>query len=189
MKNILSLVALMVLVSALGFGQTGSGTSAQALVTFSIGDEALLVEATDADWGVLSPGTVYTITADALITPVTPDGAYDVEPLYWTLTGAVGAPVEVYLTLPPYFQGEGGTGFARIPYSVNSTSAGWFNEDPGPEVAYQAFDPRVPYTVYLNGDGNAFIGLGGIVSVPTALSGYGETFEGVFILTAAYTGF
>lgn len=190
MKTLLSLAAMTLLLSAVAFGQNNAGTAAQALATFEVGDQALALEGIDASWGILSNGVTYTITAEGLITPVTPEGAFEVEPLYWIISGGanVGAAVQVTFTLPPFFQGEGGTGFARIPYTVTSTSAGWFNEDPGPEVPYNAFDPRVPYTVYLNDSGEAFVGLGGVVTVPNNVPSE-VVYEGVFIMTAAYTGF
>jgi hypothetical protein len=193
MKTLLSLAALTLLVSALAFGQTTNGTSAQASARFELGDAALDVEAVDADWGVLSPGTTYTITADGQISPLTAEGAYEVEPVAWVITGgtAYGSPVQVSFTLPPFFTGDGGTGFARIPYAVTATSAGWFNEDAAPGVYYTPMDPRVPNTVYLNDGGEAYIGLGGVLSIPANVpsADVNTTYEGVFILTAAYTGF
>jgi len=194
MKTLLSLAALTLLVSALAFAQTTNGTSAQGSARFELGDAALDVASSDGDWGILSPGTTYTITADGQISPLTAEGAYEVGGvLFWDIEGgtAFGSPIQVTFTLPPFFTGDGGTGFARIPYSVTATSAGWFNEEPAPGVYYQPIDPRVPNTVYLNDGGSAFIGLGGVLSIPANVpsADVNTTYEGVFILTAAYTGF
>jgi hypothetical protein len=188
MKHILSLVALLILVSAVAFAQpgAGSGTSAISTALFVVGD-ILVVEGNDVDWGTLVAGTSYTVTPDGLITPPNADNEAEVEPLFWTITGGTfSAPVQVTFALPGFFQGQE-TG-ARVPFSVTSTSGGWFAEEPAPEVPYEPFDPRIPKTGFLNADGEGFIGLGGVLTLTPGIPSDNE-YIGAFIMTAAYTGF
>jgi len=188
MKTILAFIVTTVLMASVAFGQPAatSGTSAVSTAFFTLG-AGLVVEGVDADWGVLQLGTVYTILPNGLISPPTAENEVVIEPLYWTIASEGGfGQVEVTMLLPSFFQGEE-TG-ARIPYSVTSTSGGAFLEEPAEDVPYQPFDPRVPKTIFLNADGEAFVGLGGVLSIGTGIP-VEDNYIGTFILTAAYTGF
>ncbi|MGA9115287.1 MAG: hypothetical protein WB626_00765 [Bacteroidota bacterium] len=189
MKNLFSLVALVILVSAMAFAQPAAtnGTSAIGTAVFLL-EGGLDLEGTDGDWGVLSPGTVYTFMPNGIVTPPensNGDGTYPAI-TYWTITSVIGAGIDVTFTLPSFFVGVDFG--ARIPYTVNSQSAGWFSEEPDVDLAYEPFDPRVPKRVYCNPDGETWVAIGGIVSVGTGLPVEDE-YWATFILTANWAGF
>jgi hypothetical protein len=184
MKNLLLVAGLLVLVSGLAFAQnTGVATA-----IFTVETGIVVTGEEDADWGVLAAGTVYTISADGLITPPTPEGEVNVGGvMFWTIEAPATSNITVNIVLPQYFVGEN-TG-ARVPYSVNAQSAGWFAEDPDIGIAHIPFDPRVPFTGTINVDAAGFVGLGGIVSLPSSLPPFAdEVYRGAFILTATFAG-
>jgi len=183
MKTLISLFALTLLVATLGFAQ--SGGSAPATATFDVGTPMTVVAGLAGNFGQLAPGTLYTIAADGAISPLDVTGADYVFPLDWTITGQPGANVEITFGLPQYFTEISGAG-ARVPYTVNSQSAGWAGAPfQGGGVPYTPIDPRVPNSVTLLAGGTSDVQLGGILSVPLGASG---TYEAQFVLTAAYTG-
>jgi hypothetical protein len=179
MKQVLSVIALM-LVAALAFGQTGG--SAQNSATFNVGTPLTITPAAiPGDFGDLAPGTTYTITADGSIAPADVNGLTAVIPVEWTLAGQAGANVQISFALPAYFTSFTG---ARVPYTVNTQSAGWASTPFAPGAPYNPIDPRVENTVTLIG-GFAEVQLGGILAVPVGADG---AYSAQFILTAAYTG-
>jgi hypothetical protein len=183
MKNLLLLAGLMLLVSAMAFAQN----SAVASAIFTI-ENGLIVEGTeDADWGVLAPGTSYTVTPSGIIVPPNTDGN-EVEPMYWLITTSGYGNIQVSIVLPSFFLGE--ESGSRIPFAVLSNSGGWFLEEPAIDIAYVPFDPRVPFTGQVTVDGEAYVGLGGVLTIPGTVPPFdGDTYRGTAILTAAYAGF
>lgn len=183
MKNLLLLAGLMVLVSAMAFAQSNSAV-ASAIFTIESG---LQVEGTeDADWGVLAPGTIYTVTPNGIITPPNADGN-EVEPMFWSILTSGYGNIQVSIVVPAFFLGE--ESGSRIPFAVLSNSAGWFLEEPAIDIPYVPFDPRVPFTGQVTVDGEAFVGLGGVLSIPSTVPPFdGDTYRGTAILTASYAG-
>jgi hypothetical protein len=185
MKNILYLAMLTLLISAVAFAQDPPGGSALSTAVFNV-ETALLVEGNeDLDWGILAPGTDYTITADGSITPLRADGDAEVEPLLWTITGQPGGRVLLNFSLPGYF--EGVDDLARVAYSTSPTSAGWAGAEFGVGEPYIPIDPRASNTINLNADGEAAVQLGGKLSVP--INATDQDYLGQFLLTVAYTPF
>jgi hypothetical protein len=183
MKAILSLAVLTLLVSGLAFAQ--SGASAAALGSFDVG-AGIEISPSDGAFGVLSQGTSYTVTADGQIAPANADGDVEVDPIIWEISGSPGANVLITFALPAYFEGAGiGGGGVLVPYSAGVQSAGWADATFAAGDPYNPIDPRVPNTIVLIA-GEAAVQLGGIISVPATAPE--ETYEGQFVLTAAYVG-
>jgi hypothetical protein len=183
MKTLLSLAALTVLVSAMAFAQ--GGQSSPTIATFTVGTE-LAISASEGEFLDLAPGTTYTISADGAMAPGDVAGEVEAVPILWELEGQPGAAVVVTFSLPSFFEGDGlGGGGVRIPYTVNTQSAGWSAEAFGLEEPYNPIDPRVPNTIFLIA-GAAAVQLGGIISVPVGAPA--TDYEGQFVLTAAYAG-
>lgn len=184
MKAVFSLALLTLLCAGLAFGQVNS---AMTTAIFSVGDP-IEVDILEGDWGVLAPGVTYTITPSGIITPPTLDGDVEVgSNLGWTIAGGEGASVLITIALPAYFDLDGGAG-VRIPYSVNSQSAGWSEGEFADGDPFTPFDPRVPQVITLLG-GEAAVQLGGVISIPPGAGVSGDTdYIAYFVLTAAYTG-
>ncbi|MFN0158374.1 MAG: hypothetical protein ACKVRP_09930 [Bacteroidota bacterium] len=180
MKKILSLAMLTVLVSAMAFAQGGQSSATTAL--FSVGAE-LVVAATEGEFLDLSPGTTYTISADGAMAPADVAGEVEAVPILWELEGQPGAAVVITFSLPSFFEGEDQG--VRVPYTVNTQSAGWAAEGFALDEPYNPIDARVPNTIFLIG-GVAAVQLGGILSVPVGAPA--ADYIGQFVLTAAYAG-
>jgi hypothetical protein len=177
----LSLFALALLVSTLGFAQSGGSVGVDA--TFVVGTPLTILPAgLPGDFGDLAPGTLYTIAADGTISPADVNGQTAVTPVEWNISGQIGANVAITFALPQYFTSVSG---ARVPYTVNTQSAGWAELPFASGVPYNPIDPRVPNTVTLLGLGQAEVQLGGILAVPLGADGL---YTAQFVLTAAYTG-
>ena len=182
MKTVLSMLAMVLLVSSLAFSQ--GGQSASTFSTFDVGFP-LFVSALPGNFGTLAPGTAYTISADGNISPADVLGSTTEIPIEWDITGQAGANVLVTFSLPGFFTATAGTG-ARVPYSVTVQSAGWSSIPFVPGSPYNPIDPRVPNTMTLDAlSGGATVQLGGVLTVPVSASG---NYEAQFVLTAAYTG-
>lgn len=180
MKNLL-LVAALVLVSSLALAQN----SAVNISTINVADGILVEAANEGEWGPLAPGTQYTMTADGLLTPPNVDESTEQVSVSWLITAGLGANVTVSLILPQYYIGALG---GRIPYSVTSESAGWFQAGAADVGApFTPFDPRVPYSGSVGPDGVA-IGVGGVVSLPSNLPSDPDDYVGTYILTATSAG-
>jgi len=176
MKTLLSVFALVVLVTSLAFSQTGQSQTNTA--TFSV-SQAILITAIPGDFGELLAGTVYTITPDGSIAP--DNGIGSVVPIEWDITGQVDASVLITFGLPAFFSSPGSS---HVPYTVNAQSAGWAGAFIAPNTPYNPIDPRVPNTITLIG-GAATVQLGGILAVPATANG---VYTAQFVLTASYTG-
>jgi hypothetical protein len=182
MKAVFSLAMVVLLASSMAFAQA-SGVST---VVFSLSNP-LTVTGADVDWGELSAGTTYTISPAGEITPPPPGTSPGdlLDPIQWTVEGSLGAMVNVVISMPGFFQSDGGI---RVPYTVNTQSAGWGVDIFDNTVNYVPFDPRVPEVITLV-DGLAAVQLGGILTIPANAGANDETdFTGTFILSASYTG-
>lgn len=179
MKTLLSLVVVMVLVSSMAFSQSGGSAAVDAV--FTVGTALAIPVAVPGDFGDLAPGTTYTILSDGTISPADVNGQTVVFPVEWDLAGQSGANVAVTFALPPYFTSLTG---ARVPYTVNTQSAGWSAFAYGAGSPYNPIDARVENSITLIG-GTATVQLGGILAVPLGADG---SYSAQFVLTAAYTG-
>jgi hypothetical protein len=179
MKTILSLIVVTVLVSSMAFSQSGGSAAVDAV--FNVSTPLAIPVAVPGDFGDLAPGTNYTILSDGTISPADAAGATFVVPIEWDLAGQPGANVAITFALPPYFTSLTG---ARVPYAVNTQSAGWSAFPYGVGSPYNPIDPRVDNSITLIG-GTATVQLGGLLNVPLGADG---SYSAQFVLTAAYTG-
>ena len=176
MKTVLYVIALAMLVSSLGYAQTGQSMTNTAQFTVT---QAISITALPGDFGELLAGTTYTITPDGSIAP--DNGFGSVVPIEWDVTGQVDASVLVTFGLPGFFTSPGS---AHVPYTVSEHSAGWAQAFIAPNAPYNPIDPRVPNTITLIG-GAATVQLGGVLAVPVTANG---VYTAQFVLTASYTG-
>lgn len=185
MRTTLPVMFVLLLAATTTSFSQASGVSAVAVGSFSVGAQ-LFISPSDGDFGDLSPGVTYAITADGSITPPDAAGNTEVTPVIWEIEGQPGANVLISFALPPYFEGDGiGGGGARVPYAAGIQSGGWSDATFTVAEPYNPIDPRVPNTIFLVA-GGAAVQLGGMIAVP---SGVPETdYETQVVLTAAYTG-
>lgn len=179
-----TVIALLLCAATESYAQS-AGVSAVALGSFSVGAQ-IFISPSDGDFGDLSPGVTYAITADGSITPPDAAGNTEVTPVIWEIEGQPGANVLITFGLPPFFEGDGiGGGGIRVPYAAGIQSGGWSDATFTVAEPYNPIDPRVPNTIFLVG-GSAAVQLGGVIAVP---NGAPDTdYESQVVLTAAYTG-
>jgi hypothetical protein len=124
----------------------------------------------DLNFGTLIPGVPVTISR------FDPASAGQFE-----IRGARAAEVQVNLTLPAYLAGGPG---ALLPLEFASVDGGIATDRT--VGGTQSFDPRLPVTVILPGNGKAYVYLGGTVRPATdqAIGPYAATIT----LTVSYTG-
>ncbi|HYQ85898.1 MAG TPA: hypothetical protein VES59_01510 [Bacteroidota bacterium] len=182
MKSFMLALALLLFIglTQVVFAQT----EGEALITASV-ENALTVVPVDGDWGILSPGTIYTITPGGLKNPPGPGEGTGivVGPVGFEIDGSAGSNVVVTLALPPQLVSDDGNG--GIP-SVN-WMFGW-NFDNDATLPFAGSGPVVSnaVTLTISGTGASGLFLGATLRVPeTAFAG---TYTGQVIASAAYTG-
>jgi len=124
----------------------------------------------DLNFGALIPGVPVTISR------FDPANAGQFE-----VRGARGTEVQLELTLPDHLTGGAGD---LLPLEFTSADGGIATDRT--VGGTHSFDPRLPATVILPGNGRAYVYLGGTVRPATnqAIGPYGATIT----LTVAYTG-
>ncbi|MGA2625372.1 MAG: hypothetical protein ABSF91_16075 [Bacteroidota bacterium] len=185
------IVVALLAMSCLGLNVAMAQNAVFVEEEFTVAAPALVITGTAADLTGLSltAGQTLIVEASQFLAGTPPTAAQAIASgPFWTVDGPIqGTPILLSFILPPAFIGQSNQTALPITYSPLSGLADNQSAD-GTTGVY--FDPRSPYVVTMgpnSGSGGVYVGLGFEVHIPATADA--DTYDAVFGLTAAVTGF